>query len=174
MALHKGKWHMFRGLKRTFERFKRFALDRQTARKLAGGIALGMIIGLIPKDSAFAYGFASIALMMPVSLFATLLSAISFSMASSQFDLIFDPVGYEILSAPMLHSIWQWLESFPISQWTRFNNSVVMGSMTVGVLAVLPVYWVTGWILSAFLKIVTPPQHDDSPSQPPFVTERER
>ncbi len=131
---------MFRRLQRSIENLKRAALEKKFAYRVAGGIATGLLIGVLPKDSALPYLFGVFAILLPFSLLATAISAVIFSMVSPLLDPTWDQVGYEILSSSHFHSFGVWLETLPAVAWTRFNNTVVMGSLVCSTAAWLPCF----------------------------------
>lgn len=111
--------------------------------QIAFGIALGMVIGLIPKDSLFAFSFGFLIFATSVNLLATSVSAFTFSWIGVLLDPVSHVVGRLILAYPGLQTTWLWLHELPIIPWTRFNNTVVMGSLVIGLLSMLPLYLVS-------------------------------
>ena len=111
--------------------------------QVGAGIALGMIIGLIPKDSLFCYGFGLIVFMTTVNLLATSLSAFAFMWIGALLDPLSHQVGYFVLTQPSLQATFLSLYEMPIIPWTRFNNTVVLGSLIIGLLSFFPVYLIS-------------------------------
>ncbi len=112
--------------------------------RVACGLVLGLFIGLLPKDSALCYLVALIALLSPISIWAVIVSAASFSFLGPLLDTWTDAVGFWLLSQPLLLPVWNWLESVPAIAWFRLNNTVVVGSFGLAGLASLPVYILGG------------------------------
>ncbi len=155
-----------------------------SAHQLALGISLGAIIGLIPKDSAFAWIAVLILVLSRGNLLCGILSAVAFSYVSPGFDGWFDHVGSQILSLSSLTEFWASCMEVPWLAWTRFNNSVVMGTVTLGAGLAVPLYLISRFffrvwglaIIDAFLAlpvirtfIGNAPLHESSSADPETV-----
>ena len=62
-----------------------------------------------------------------------MVSAGFFTFAAYLLDPIFDSVGQKILEIEVLNGIFTTLYNMPIIPFTRFNNSIVMGSGVVSI-----------------------------------------
>lgn len=108
--------------------------------ELALGIAFGVVIGIMPKDSAMPWLIALFFLLSRGNLLCGIISAVVMSLVSPSFDGITDKLGMSLLSVESLQSTFAaWME-LPWIAWTRFNNTVVAGSFALGILSCLPVY----------------------------------
>jgi uncharacterized protein (TIGR03546 family) len=107
-------------------------------------VALGMGFGLIPKDSALCYLFALLALFLPISVPAAIVSAVTFSVLAPLLDRWTDPIGFWLLSQPALEDFWRGLEATAVAVWFRSENTVVVGSIALALIAFLP----TGWLVA--------------------------
>lgn len=103
------------------------------------GIALGMMIGLIPKDSLLVYGLGLVVFSTNVNILATSLSAFGFMWIGALLDPVSHQIGLTVLTQSSLQSTFLWLHEQPIVPWTRFNNTVVMGSLLMGIVLFVPV-----------------------------------
>lgn len=119
-------------------------------KQIGFGIALGMMIGLIPKDSAFALLFGMFVFATSVNVLATTLSAIVFTWIGSMCDPVFHQVGFYVLTHETMEASWIWLYQQPFSAWTRFNNTVVMGSLIIGLFLMFPVYYYSTGLFEAY------------------------
>lgn len=142
---------MLRRLQRSFDSIRRAALNKKLAGQIAGGLATGMVIGLLPKDSALPYLIGLVSLALPFSFLASLPSILIFSLISPALDATWDRVGYQALSAGWFQPIGNWLSSIEVMSWTRFNNSVVMGSLICS-LAAWPIVYVAGRLIITRLQ----------------------
>jgi len=114
----------------------------QTPRQIAGGFALGSMIGLMPLLTLQGAFLWLILFILDVNLSAALLSITLFTLISYLFDPIFHAVGYFFLAdMNALHGLWTDLYNAPIAPLTRFNNTVVLGSLLFGLVLFLPVYF---------------------------------
>lgn len=113
----------------------------QTPRQIAGGFALGSMIGLMPLLTLQGLLLWLIILVLDVNLSAALLSATLFALISYALDPAFHAVGYYFLTnVNALHGVWADLYKAPIAPLTRFNNTVVFGSLFCSLVLFLPVY----------------------------------
>jgi len=108
--------------------------------ELALGVAFGVVIGLMPKDSAFPWLIGLVLLLSRGNLLCGILATIVASIFSTSLDGIFDRMGLSLLSLEFMQARYAaWMEISWMA-WTRFNNTVVAGSLFFGLLASLPVY----------------------------------
>lgn len=154
---------MFRRLHRSMEKFQRAALNPKIAGRIAGGLATGMVIGLLPKDSVIPYLLAVLATLLPHSLLAMLPSVLFFTLLSSTLDPTWDRVGHQILTAGWFSGVGQTLESWPWMAWTRFNNTVVMGTLATSTIAWLPVYALSCFLIKRIQRMASTAQLDSAP-----------
>ena len=116
-----------------------------TPRQLALGVALGMVIGLVPKGNLTAVGLMVILLGTRVNLGTGVLSAAMFSWVGTFVDPMTHRIGEALLTQPSLQPAWAYLYDLPIMPWTAFNNTVVLGSLLLGLWLFYPVYRVSEW-----------------------------
>ncbi len=108
--------------------------------ELALGIAFGVLIGLMPKDSAFPWIIALMFLLSRGNLLCGIVAAIAMSAVGPMIDVWSDKMGMAVLSIDSLQSAYASWMDLPWVAWTRFNNTVVAGSLAIGVIGWLPVY----------------------------------
>ncbi len=119
---------------------RRTLLGEDSARRLALGVTFGMIIGLIPKDSLFAYVVFVLLMVSTANLWCALVSGFVFSWVGFLLDPFSHKLGGLMLTADRLEPAWSTIYEWPLMPWTRFNNTVVMGSLIVGLILAYPVY----------------------------------
>ena len=110
-------------------------------RRMAAGIALGVAVGLVPKGNLLAVGLMTLMCCVNVNVAAGLLTAVLVSLVSFAGDPLFHGVGRFLLTSDHLQPAWVSLSSQPFVAWTDFNNTVVLGSFVVGVVAIVPIYF---------------------------------
>lgn len=111
-------------------------------RHIASGFALGSIIGLTPFLSLHNLLVFIIILTLNVSIPAAFFGIFFFGCFSYLLDAQFHDLGYFLLvKVEFLKPIWTYLYNIPIAPLTKFYNTVVLGSLTVSLLAFFPVYW---------------------------------
>jgi len=113
----------------------------QDPRQIAGGFALGSLLGLSPMLTLQGAAVWLIILILNVNISAAVLAITVCSLFAYVVDPFFHWLGYTLLvRVDALHGLWTWLYNAPIAPLTRFNNTVVMGSFVVALLAFLPIY----------------------------------
>ena len=135
-------WRSFKGTVKGFD----------SPNQLALGVVFGMLIGLIPKDSLLPYFFVVLALLTNANLVSIICSAITFSLISPLLDRLSDPIGTWALTYEPFEATWAWLIQLPIVPWTRFDNTVVAGSMLLGIGLAIPVYTLSLLVFRKFGK----------------------
>ncbi len=118
----------------------RALVAESTHKQIAAGIALGMIVGLVPKGNLLAFLLLTCISSLRISLPAIFFSTFIFSWFAMLLDPLTDRVGDIVLRQPTLVPFWTWLYDHPLVPWTHFNNTIVMGSLLVGVVASYPLY----------------------------------
>lgn len=123
----------------------------QAPGQVAGGFALGTILGLSPMLTLQGVVVWLIVLVLNVNLSAVLLAVTLCTLAAFLLDPLFHWIGYQILvNAEFLRGFWTWLYNAPVAPLTRFNNTVVMGSLAFALIAFLPVFWGMKRLLLAY------------------------
>lgn len=109
-------------------------------RQLALGFAFGLVVGLAPKGNLTAIALMTILCAVRVNLAAGMLSAFVFSWVGVLTDPLTHKVGLWLLEAEMLTPMWTAFYNMPVVPWTAFNNTVVLGSLVVGLIFAWPLY----------------------------------
>jgi len=121
--------------------FIKILREGQTPAQVAGGFALGSILGLSPMLTLQGIVVWLIILVLNVNLAATLLALSVFSLVAWLLDPLFHWVGYQVLvNIDALRATWTALYNAPVAPLTRFNNTVVMGSFVSALVLFVPVY----------------------------------
>ncbi|HWP81824.1 MAG TPA: TIGR03546 family protein [Bacteroidota bacterium] len=113
----------------------------QTPNQIAGGFALGSIVGLSQSFTLQGLFVWLIILVLDVNLSAAFLAFTLFSLFAYIFDPLFHALGYTLLvEIEGLKGLWTSLYNAPIAPLTRFNNTVVMGSFVAALVLAFPVF----------------------------------
>ena len=107
---------------------------------LAAGFALGAALGLTPKGTLFAAAYFLLFFLFRVDKRAALVSAAVFTPLGFALDGLAHSIGWALLSAHALRGLWTFLYDLPVVPLTRFNNTVVLGSVVLGALLYVPLY----------------------------------
>jgi uncharacterized protein (TIGR03546 family) len=112
-------------------------------RQLAFGIALGAMIGLVPKGNLTAAALSMLLLSLRVNLVAGAAAALAFSWAGAWTDPLAHRIGSTILAYPWVQPIGACLCDLPVVPWMALNNTVVLGNLILGLVLFYPVYWLS-------------------------------
>ncbi len=105
--------------------------------QVAWGFALGAILGLVPNMFMKLVLFIVI-MMFRVNVSAAFLAWAVYEILSFALDPLFDVIGFYILNIGSLNGFYTWLYNLPVVPFTKFNNTVVMGSLIVGIILIIP------------------------------------
>ena len=106
--------------------------------QIAWGFALGAILGLVP--GLFMKMLLFIVIMIfRVNLSSAFLGVALFAIIGFAIDPLLDKIGYVVLvNFGFLNSFYTWLYNLPVVPFTKFNNTVVMGSLIIGIILIVP------------------------------------
>jgi uncharacterized protein (TIGR03546 family) len=111
-----------------------------TPRQMSLGLALGVLVGLVPKGNLLAIVLGTLLASTRVNLAIAALAIVLCSFAALACDSLFDQIGGYILAQPSLQSMWTEMANMPFMPWTNFNNTIVMGSFATGLVLLWPVH----------------------------------
>ena len=122
--------------------FIRLLHSETDPRQISLGFALGMIPGFTPFKSLHNLVVLFALFFFRVNIGAAMLAWAVFSILAFALDPLFHRFGLFLLTGvASLQGLWTALYNAPLVPYTRFNNSVLMGSLIFSLLAFYPVYW---------------------------------
>ena len=107
---------------------------------IAHAVSCGVLLGFMPKDNLLWYILFIFILFMNIQRGAYALSILLGAALTVFLDPLFDSVGYSILPVESMKPYYASLLDIPFVAFTKFNNTVVMGSFVCGVAAYIPLY----------------------------------
>ena len=107
---------------------------------IAHAVSCGVLLGFMPKDNLLWYILFIFILFMNIQRGAYALSILLGAALTVFLDPLFDSVGYSILTIESMKPYYASLLDVPFVAFTKFNNTVVMGSFVCGVAAYIPLY----------------------------------
>lgn len=128
-------------LKQLFGFFRLLNSDTGT-NQLAAGLAAGIILGFSPMLSLQSIIVLFIIFFFRIQIGAAFLSAFFFKFVAFMVDPASDVLGQWFLELPALRPAFIELYNMPIIPFTRFNNSIIMGSAIVALILVIPAFFV--------------------------------
>jgi len=109
---------------------------------IALAIVMGIVVGVIPKFSLLPWVIGIIAMLLPLNLVAFVVTVAVFSFAGPLLDPWFHHVGYMVLTDPVLQGFWTSMAQSELFVWLQLNNTVVTGSISAWLVALLPGYFI--------------------------------
>jgi uncharacterized protein (TIGR03546 family) len=123
--------------------------------QIAGGMALGAIAGLTPLASLHNLVVLILVLMLRVNISSAILSLGVFSTLAYLLDPLFNKIGYLLLvRVEALKPLWTTFYNTPIVPWTRFNNTLTLGSLVFSLLLFWPLYFFLVWGVKTYRERV--------------------
>lgn len=102
--------------------------------QIAWGLTLGAFLGFSPFFSLQTFLILTILFFFRVQFGAAFLSAFVFKFIAFLVDPMADSLGQWALENSSLRPLWTQLYNVPLLPYTRFNNSIVMGSFLVALI----------------------------------------
>ncbi|AKL97519.1 TIGR03546 family protein [Endomicrobium proavitum] len=108
--------------------------------QVAFGAALGIFLGFVP-GVLWKCIFFFLIMILRVNIGAAFVSWTVFGLVGLLLDPIADKIGYFILNLGFLFNLFTSLYNADIVPFTKFNNTVVMGNLALGVILFYPAYF---------------------------------
>ena len=119
--------------------------------QVAWGFALGTILGFTPLLSLHNLIVVILLIILNVNIASFMFSFMLFSFFAWLLDPLFHSLGFFMLvEVPFLKSFWTSLYNAPIAPFTRFNNTIVMGSLLFSLVLLLPNYFWFKWFVNRY------------------------
>ena len=122
--------------------FKALVVDA-TPGQMAMGLALGVLVGLVPKGNLLAIGLMVLMCSLRVNLGVGLATVFATSWIGVLLDPISHRIGEFLLKNESLRPLWEEMYDTMLLPWTDFNNTVVLGSFSMGAAAFVPLYFLS-------------------------------
>ncbi|MBP5402608.1 MAG: TIGR03546 family protein [Treponema sp.] len=124
--------------------------------EIAHACCMGLILGFMPKDNALWFLVFVFFLFVRINKPCYLLVMALMSLLAWHIDPLFDDIGYKILTIPQLGGFFGTILEIPFVGFTRFNNSIVMGSLAAGIALYVPVFICIRLFVLMWRKKITP------------------
>ena len=124
--------------------------------EIAHAVCCGMLLGFLPKDNALWYLLTVFFLFMRINKVFFVLSTLLFSIIASLLDPIFDQVGYYLLNLDFAIPFFSSLLEVPFVGFTKFNNTIVFGSLAISLILYIPLYWIVRLLLKQWRTYLLP------------------
>ena len=131
-------------------------LGRNEPAQLAWGVACGILLGIVPHGNLLALGLLILLLGLRINHGIASIAAVAATLLATRLDPYSHRVGHYVLThedfSRHLASAWQ----LPLVPWTDINNTIVVGSLVIGLIALVPVFLLTYPIFHWFSPQGTP------------------
>lgn len=112
--------------------------------QIAAGISFGMIIGLTPFWTLHNLVLIILLIILNINIGSALFAFVIFSGIAYLADPLFHSLGYFVLvDLTFLHGLWTALYNLPVIALSKYNNTVVTGSLIFSLILVTPVFFLT-------------------------------
>ena len=125
--------------------------------EIAHAFACGILLGYMPKNNLLWYILFVAILFMRIQRSALTLSLILGALLAPLCDPLFDKVGWWILTQQGAIPTYRYLLNIPFVAFTKFNNTIVMGSLACGIIVYIPLYWICRGIVLLWRKCIAGP-----------------
>lgn len=117
--------------------------QHRTPGAIAGGMAFGTMLGLMPKDSLVAVCILLLIAILPINQLLACVATLGLTLVESLTWSVTDRIGFLTLNLDIVSSLIGSLYQFPLAPWLRLENTVVMGSLILGVATWMPCFLLT-------------------------------
>ena len=124
--------------------------------EIAHAASIGILLGLVPKDNALWYILFVFFLFVRIHKGCLFLSILLGTLLAPLFDPLFDSLGYTVLTLEALKPAYGNLLEIPFVAFTKFNNTIVAGSITASLILYIPVYILTRFLVFLWRKFAAP------------------
>jgi uncharacterized protein (TIGR03546 family) len=121
---------------------------------LAMGMTCGFILGMTPVLSLHSLLIFLILFFFRIQIGAALVTAFFFKFVAYLLDPVFHYVGSQVLELESLQAFFTTLYNMPLIPYTRFNNSIVMGSAVVTFALSPVVYLLSQYFIVKYRELV--------------------
>lgn len=140
-------------LKQLFSFIKLLNSDTGTI-SLAAGMTCGFILGMTPSLSLHSLLIFLVLFFFRIQIGAALVTAFFFKFVAFLLDPAFHAVGSMVLEKESLQGIFTSLYNMPLIPYTRFNNSIVMGSAVITIILSPIVFLLSKYFIVKYREIV--------------------
>ncbi|WP_455381954.1 TIGR03546 family protein [Salinispira pacifica] len=107
--------------------------------EVGAAVATALLLALMPSGNLLWIVLFLLTFFVRLNLGIELAFLAIFGLLAPLLDRVIDQVGFWFLTLPGLHGFFTALYGVPILPFTRFNNSMVMGGLLIGLAAWAPV-----------------------------------
>ncbi|MEM9413184.1 MAG: hypothetical protein AAGA30_18895 [Planctomycetota bacterium] len=125
-----------------------------TSQQLALGVSLGLMIGLLPKDNLLFAGLLVFLILSGASLVTGALACCTSSYMSSMTQAWAIYIGERLFQLDWFVALLVDFMQLPLAAWTKLDNALVTGELTIGICLFLPFYLVSYWLFQRYYSML--------------------
>ena len=111
-------------------------------RQIAAGFAFGALMGLIPIQGLLPLFLLFIGFLININIPMMFVGTAVFKIISFFIDPLANQIGFQLLvNVAGLKDLWTTLYNAPVFPYSLYNNTIVLGSLIVGLILLFPLYW---------------------------------
>lgn len=119
---------------------------------IAHAVSLGLLLAFMPKGNLLWAFLFLLTCFIRVHKGSFFIALVLFAFVVPLADPFIDWLGGAILSAPFLQTAYAGLYRVPFVGLTRFNNTMVTGSLALGLITYAPVYFLFRMLIDLYRK----------------------
>lgn len=124
-------------------------------RQLSAGFVLGMFLGFTPPLTLQWPLFWLILFLFRINIGAAFISYAGFAILSFALDPLFHQCGlWALTEVPALRPLWVQFSLAPLLPYTRFNNTIVLGSFLWALVLSVPLFFLSGILVRRYRETV--------------------
>jgi uncharacterized protein (TIGR03546 family) len=126
------------------------------AGEIGAAVSSGVLLALVPTGNLLWIALFLIFYFTRLHIASMLFTILIVKSFAFLFDPLFHATGAKVLSAPLLEPLWTRIYSMPIIPYTNFNDTVVMGSLLVGLLLWIPLFFLFTALVRMYRRKLAP------------------
>lgn len=130
--------------------------DNSHPGEIAHAASIGVMLGLLPKDNILWYILFVFFAFVRINKAVYFLVILGITALAPIGDMLFDSIGFSVLNFEPLIPVYRQLLDIPFVAFTKFNNTVVMGSLVSGLVLYIPVYIFSRLLVRLWRKTLAP------------------
>jgi len=124
--------------------------------QIAAGFSWGLLLGLIPAGNVFWIALFVVSFFFRHHHVSKLLCLAILKLLTGLTAPLMDTVGWEILHIDALQPFFTTLYNMPFVPFTKFNNTLVAGGLTSGIILWLPVFFLFVLLVPIYRNTLSP------------------
>ncbi|MDR1384428.1 MAG: TIGR03546 family protein [Planctomycetaceae bacterium] len=127
-------------------------LKEKKPHHIALAAAIGVLLGFMPKENLLALLLVLALFLLRCNFGVGILTAALVSLLTLRLDMFIEPIGAKLLENASLLRLETNLFQYPFFAWTSLNNTLVFGSLLIGLAAFCPVYLFVFIVCQGFIS----------------------